>query len=134
VASALDDTAREVEQRYDVRIETVVVGDAPVDDTLAALCAAVREACVNAAKHSGSTQISLYAEIGEEQAEAFVRDRGKGFDRAVAGVDRRGIAGSIEGRIAAVGGVAVVESSPDAGTEVRITVPRVPRGDGTMAP
>ena len=123
-AAALADVARDVEQRYDVRIDVVAVGDAPMDDELSAVCAAVREACVNAAKHSGESQASVYAEVGADEVEAFVRDRGVGFDHAARGADRRGIADSIIGRIEAAGGVATVDSSPGGGTEVRVSVPR----------
>ena len=43
----------EVEADHALIVDPVVVGDAPVDEALAALGAATREALVNAAKHSG---------------------------------------------------------------------------------
>jgi signal transduction histidine kinase/phage shock protein PspC (stress-responsive transcriptional regulator) len=123
-ASAMHAMAREVEQRHEIRVDLVMVGDAPLDDDTDALVAAAREACVNAAKHSGDPSVSVYAEVGGDAIEAFVRDRGRGFDRAVAVVDRHGIAQSIEGRMERVGGTADIESSPGTGTEVRLRVPR----------
>ena len=57
----------------------------------------------------------------------FVRDRGVGFDRAAVPADRRGLAESIEGRMRRSGGTAAVTSSPGAGTEVELTLPRSAR-------
>jgi len=131
---AVGQMAREVEQLYDVRIEVVVVGDAPMDDDLGSLCAALREACVNSAKHSGEESFAVYAEIGDDQVEAFVRDRGQGFDRAAARADRHGIAQSIEARLERSGGIATIESEPGGGTEVRLVLPRASRSESPMLP
>jgi signal transduction histidine kinase len=96
----------------------VVVGDHPFDGQLEALVAALREAAVNAAKHSGEPEVSVYVELVEGTVDAFVRDRGKGFDPAAVYGDRRGIADSIIGRMARHGGSAKVRSAPGEGTEV----------------
>jgi signal transduction histidine kinase/phage shock protein PspC (stress-responsive transcriptional regulator) len=123
LAGAMQAMAREVEQRYDVRIDLVMVGDAPLDDQGTALVAAAREACVNAAQHSGEVSVSVFAEVTSDSIEAFVRDRGRGFDPSATVADRHGIAQSIEARIERVGGTAEIDSSPGAGTEVRVRVP-----------
>jgi signal transduction histidine kinase/phage shock protein PspC (stress-responsive transcriptional regulator) len=124
LAGAMHAMARDVEQRHDVRVEVVMVGDAPLDEDAVALVAATREACVNAAKHSGERSVSVYAEVGVTAMEAFVRDRGKGFDRTAQSIDRHGIAQSIEGRMERVGGTAVIDTAPGRGTEVQLRVPR----------
>jgi signal transduction histidine kinase len=125
LSGAMQLMVREVEQRYDVRIDLVLVGDAPLDDAGEALAAAAREACVNAAKHSGDPAVSVYVEVSADGMEAFVRDRGRGFDRAAATFnDRHGIAQSIEARIDRVGGAAEIDSTPGDGTEVHLRVPR----------
>jgi signal transduction histidine kinase len=54
----------------------------------------------------------------------FVRDRGAGFDRNAVSADRRGIAESIEGRLARAGGTATITSTPGAGTEVELQLKR----------
>jgi signal transduction histidine kinase len=102
----------------------VRVGDCPLDDGVAALVRAVREAVVNAAKHSGAPEVSVYVEVGEDAVEAFVRDRGRGFDPATVDGDRRGIAESIVNRMARHGGAAEVQSAPGEGTEVSLRVAR----------
>ncbi|MCW2714916.1 MAG: putative signal transduction histidine kinase [Frankiales bacterium] len=123
LAAALEQVAAEVEEVHGVTVETVVVGDAATDPSLLALVAAAREALVNAARHSGATSVSLYAEVGAECVEVFVRDRGDGFDPAAIPDDRFGVAQSIVGRMERHGGTAVVRSSTE-GTEVRLEVRR----------
>lgn len=125
LAAAVRAMAGEVESRYHVQLEVVVVGDRPMDDDLMAFLAAVREACVNAAKHSGEERVSVYVEVlpGEAAVEAFVRDRGRGFDRAAVPSDRRGIAHSIEARLARLGGTVGFDTAPGDGTEVQLRMP-----------
>jgi signal transduction histidine kinase len=134
LAAAVRSMAHEVETAYDVRVELVLVGDAPMDAELVSFVAALREACVNAAKHSGVPEMSVFVEAGDVAIEAYVRDRGRGFDRNDAAPDRRGIVQSIEGRLDRLGGSAVVESTPGTGTEVRLSLPRrqvAPAGPGS---
>jgi signal transduction histidine kinase len=78
----------------------------------------------NAAKFSGADEVSVYVEGRPDGVAVFVRDRGKGFDRAAVGADRRGIAESIEGRMQRAGGTASVVAATGAGTEVELTMPR----------
>jgi signal transduction histidine kinase/phage shock protein PspC (stress-responsive transcriptional regulator) len=124
LSAALDRMAGEVERTHRRRVEVVLVGDCRVDDGVRALVHACREAVVNAATHSGARGVSVYVEVEEDQVTAFVRDQGVGFSRANVPADRRGIAESIEGRMERNGGVALVESSPGRGTEVRLRIPR----------
>jgi len=120
---AIDSMAGRIERQHQVNVEAVVVGDAELDDRLRALVNACAEAVANAARHSGSTTISVYVEVEADTISAFVRDQGAGFDPDVVPSDRRGIADSIVGRIARRGGSAHVHSRPGAGTEVVIQLP-----------
>ena len=125
LAGAVRTVADEVEASYGTLVEVVVVGDTSMDDTLASFVAAIREACINAAKHSGVSSMAVYVEVEERTLEAFVRDRGCGFDAAAAASpDRRGIADSIVGRLSRLGGATSIDSTPDTGTEVHLTLPR----------
>jgi signal transduction histidine kinase/phage shock protein PspC (stress-responsive transcriptional regulator) len=124
LSAALDAVAVEIERAHRTRIEIVMVGDCPLDDGVRALVHACREAFVNAARHSGARGVSAYVEVEDDQVTAYVRDQGVGFLRAAVSNDRRGIAESIEGRMERNGGVAVIESSPGQGTEVRLRIPR----------
>jgi signal transduction histidine kinase len=124
LGDALADAAADVEELHGVRIELATAGDLPLDDALGQLVLAAREAMTNAAKFSGADEISVYAEGGADAVSVFVRDRGSGFDRAAVAADRRGLAESIEGRMARAGGTATIASAPGEGTEVELTLPR----------
>ncbi|HEY8548108.1 MAG TPA: PspC domain-containing protein [Acidimicrobiales bacterium] len=124
LAAALDRLSDDIEADHDVTVDVVVVGDLPLDAHLEALVAALREAAVNAAKHSGEPEVSVYVEVEDDAVEAFVRDRGKGFDPKSVYGDRRGIAESIIGRMARHGGTAKVRSAPGEGTEVTLRMRR----------
>ncbi len=116
--------AAEVEDSYAIEVDVVVVGDAQVNDKLAALVGASREALVNAAKHAEVTSVSLYAEVEADAVTAFVKDRGVGFDLDSIDTDRQGVRGSIIGRVERHGGSVKVRSSEGIGTEVQIRMPR----------
>ncbi len=122
LAASLAEVAGEVEDAYAIAVTPVIVGDAPMDQHLAALVAAAREAMVNAAKHAQVEEISVYAEVEDGKASVFVRDRGIGFDQKDVATDRRGLAESIRGRMERHGGTATVRSRPGEGTEVELTV------------
>jgi signal transduction histidine kinase len=124
LASAIADAAGEVEDQFGITVETVVVGDAPLDDASAATVQAAREALVNAAKHAGVESVSLYTEVEPGQIVTYVRDRGAGFDAHAVPDDRQGLQGSIVGRMTRHGGTAHVRSTPDEGTEVELRMPR----------
>jgi signal transduction histidine kinase len=115
---------QEVEAQHGIAVEAVTVGDCELDDDLAALLAAAREATVNAGKWSGADVVSLFAEVEPAEVSLFVRDRGRGFDPAAVPGDRRGLAESIHGRMARRGGSATVRSVQGEGTEVSLTMPR----------
>lgn len=110
----------EVEDTYGVEIRPVTVGaDAPVDDGLMALLRAGRECMVNAAKHSGRTEVNVYCEVAPGGVDLFVRDRGCGFDPEHIPEDRHGLRGSVIARMAEVGGAVTVDSG-SFGTEVSL--------------
>ncbi len=119
---ALERAAAEVEELHGVAIEVVIVGDRRLDGRLDALVAAAREALTNAAKFAGSERVDLYAEVGPERVEVFVRDRGAGFDPDTIPADRRGVRDSILGRVRSRGGHAAIRSAPGAGTEVELAM------------
>jgi signal transduction histidine kinase/phage shock protein PspC (stress-responsive transcriptional regulator) len=123
LADQLRRAAGEVEDDYAVTVDVVVVGDIALTDDLAALVNAARESLVNAAKHSQTTSVSLYAEVEPDAVHVFVKDRGIGFDPDEVAEDRQGVRGSIVGRIERHGGTVEIVSQPGQGTEIRIAVP-----------
>jgi signal transduction histidine kinase len=123
-ADELRSAAAEVEDAYAVSVDVVIVGDTPLDPDLAAVAAATKEALVNAAKHSGVTAVSLYAEIEKEQVSVFVKDRGVGFEVDAVADDRQGVRGSIIARVERHGGTARLTSTAGGGTEVELRLTR----------
>jgi signal transduction histidine kinase len=121
---AVEAIASKVEQRHNVPVDIVVVGDAPLDEAARALVDACQEAAFNAARHSGAPLVSVYVEVEPDELTGFVRDEGEGFDPEEVPTDRRGIADSIRGRIRRHGGTVSILSSPGDGTEVQLRLPR----------
>jgi signal transduction histidine kinase len=122
-AAAIEEAVAEVEDSFGLAVESVVVGDRPMDERVGALVAAAREAMVNAAKHAKVETISLYAEVECREISVFVRDRGVGFDPDHLDTDRQGLRGSVIGRMSRHGGRAEIRSEPGEGTEVRLFMP-----------
>lgn len=124
LGAALEAVAAEVEEEHGVPVEVVRVRDCPIDGAAGALLAAAREAIVNACRHSGAPTVSVYLEVGDREATVFVRDRGCGYDPEAVAPDRRGVAESINGRMARHGGRSSVRTAPGEGTEVELTMRR----------
>ncbi|GAB3651023.1 ATP-binding protein [Glycomyces tarimensis] len=126
---------RELLARHAGEAVTVATPAAPVRlpaRTAQQLDAAVASALDNVRDHCPtSTRVWLLLEDDGEAVTVTVRDNGPGMgperlaEAAAAG--RLGVAQSIEGRIAELGGTTAVESAPGQGTEVEMRVPR-PRG------
>jgi signal transduction histidine kinase len=123
IEGALTSAATSVEAVHNVPISVVVVGEAalPVDKQ-EALIAATTEAMMNAAKHSGASKVSVYAEMSDGSVDVYVSDQGHGFDLDNVGDDRRGITESIEARMKRHNGTAVIETIAGEGTEVHLTM------------
>ena len=126
LAAAVTEVAHDVEDLQGVVIDLVVTGDRPYEPHGAALAQAMREALLNAVRH-GSTPVTAYVEIGPTGVEAFVRDRGEGFDLDAVPDDRLGVRQSILGRMERHGGTARVRRRDD-GTEVELRLPPIEGG------
>jgi signal transduction histidine kinase/phage shock protein PspC (stress-responsive transcriptional regulator) len=136
LAAAVRKASAEVEDHHGVPIEVVCVGDCPLDDRLAPMLQAAREAMVNAAKYAGgeagrghgdeiqAPSVSVYAEVTGDEVAIFVRDRGKGFDLDAVPEDRMGVRQSIIGRMERNDGKVTIRTAPGEGTEVRLEMRR----------
>lgn len=120
---AVTSAAHEVEDLHGIPIDLVVTGDRPLEPHGQALVAAFREALLNAVRH-GRAPVTAYVEIGADGVEAFVRDRGAGFDVEDVPSDRLGVRRSIMERMERHGGSARVRRRDD-GTEVELHLPPV---------
>ncbi len=119
----LKQAAADVEDRFEVSIDVVVVGDAGPSPTVSGLIAAAGEAITNAARHAGVHEIDVYGESASGSLAVYVRDRGAGFDLGSVPADRQGVRSSIIDRVEGLGGQATVRSTDGTGTEWRMTVP-----------
>ncbi len=131
LAAALRSVGEEVEDDHRVAVEAVIVGDCAVDERGEAVLGATREALMNAARHASEPgPIRVFAEIGADSIEVYVRDRGLGFDPAAVPPDRRGVRESIIGRMSRAGGDAEIRSPGDGGTEVALKIRREGPAEG----
>jgi signal transduction histidine kinase/phage shock protein PspC (stress-responsive transcriptional regulator) len=121
LGAAVRGAVEEVEDLHGIRIDLVLTGDRPIDEQGEALVGALREALLNAVRH-GAAPVSVYVEVSPSGVEAFVRDRGPGFDLDTVATDRLGVRESILGRMARHGGTASVRRLDD-GTEVALGLP-----------
>ena len=121
--TALEAAMAEVEDLHEVPIEVVIVGDRKLDAEMEPILGASREAATNAARHSESARIDVFAEAREDRVEVFIRDQGAGFDPDAIDDDRAGIRDSIRARMERHGGEAIIFSQPGAGTEVELRLP-----------
>lgn len=118
LTTALTRAAEEIEDEHDVLVELSTAGDTVLDDRVAGLVLAAREAMSNAARFAGVDRIFVLSEAGDGAVRLVVRDQGSGFDASAIAGDRRGIRDSIVGRLERLGGRAVISSVPGKGTEV----------------
>jgi len=94
---------------------------------------AVGAALDNVARHGGATAKAwVLVEEEDDQVTVTVRDDGVGIPPGrlaeAAAQGRFGVAQSIVGRLADLGGSASIHSEPDEGTEIELRVPRTLRG------
>ncbi|MDO5747898.1 MAG: PspC domain-containing protein [Actinomycetaceae bacterium] len=122
LSSLVKNTIAKVEDHGHTSIELVTVGDCPADKTVYGLDAIICEASTNAVRHA-KPPISVYVEVMPDILQAFIRDRGSGFDIDAIPDDRHGVRDSIIGRAKRLGGNATIKST-ESGTEVSVTLPR----------
>jgi signal transduction histidine kinase len=85
----------------------------------------VQEALANAARHSGAPRAQVSIKRQDERLTVVVADEGRGFDLAEVPESGIGLAGMLE-RSRLLGAQLAIESAPDAGTRVTVSLPTVP--------
>ncbi|MGW0781415.1 sensor histidine kinase [Streptomyces sp. NPDC002913] len=110
----------EGEGRSRVRLTTHIDGPLTIPSGPGlAIFNGVREAVTNVARHAGVREAGLRAWAEGDGAVVELSDAGRGFAPDSVPALRRGISGSIIGRMHAVGGSASVTSRPGTGTRVQ---------------
>ena len=87
-----------------------------------ALYRVCQEALTNIASHASASRVTVMLVATPEAVQLIVRDDGHGFDPSSIADDRHGIVGMRE-RVEMLGGSLKVESGPDVGTRLDVTVP-----------
>ncbi len=123
LAEALEAAATRVERAHDVPVEVIVVNDVAVAGVIDAVVKSASEAMNNAARHSGASLVSVYAETMNGTLDVYITDQGRGFDPEDLPEDRHGVRESIRGRMERHGGKAEIHSEPGEGTEVHLEMP-----------
>ncbi len=83
----------------------------------------LREAILNAVRHSRASELHLSLKTDVRGCEARLSDNGVGFDTASAeGTSHYGLKGMRE-RIKKIGGELTVDTAPEKGTDIRIVIP-----------
>jgi signal transduction histidine kinase len=118
---ALAEAAAEVAERFQLRLKLELVSgikaSAEREDALVRIAC---EAVMNAARHSGASQVDLRLERDGPRLHLRVTDRGRGFDPAVTSVGF-GLA-SMRHRALSVGGEVRISSIPGVGSEVEVAL------------
>ncbi len=114
-----------VERLAEGEIEATIEADGDFsdlgDDAQLVVYRVAQEALSNAARHSGAAHVAVTLRRGPEGVALTVADDGRGF--AFADSERGLGIGGMRERALLVGGELTIESRPDAGTTVRLTIP-----------
>jgi two-component system NarL family sensor kinase len=87
-----------------------------------ALYRVCQEALTNVARHARASRVTVRLLATPDWVRLVVQDDGRGFDPSFVAEDRHGVVGMRE-RVGTIGGFLEVESEPDGGTRVEVTVP-----------
>lgn len=125
---------REVAARWNLASTVDVEGDldALPRPILTTAWSVVREALINAAKHSGSSEAAVRATASPSELSIEVEDHGTGFDPEAGTTDARHLGlRMMQTRVSELGGSIDIASSPQSGTRVVAHLPVRNRGDAT---
>ena len=125
-AAFLSESAQEFLASASIRCREEVMNelpDAPLDlPERRNFLLAVKEAIRNAARHSGSDEVTLKIRAANDSLMVEVEDKGKGFVPAEAQTGRNGLANMTE-RLADIGGAVTLASAPGKGCRVTFVLP-----------
>lgn len=133
--AALDWLAGETQAHADIVVEVDSdFEDANLDEVVSiTLFRIAQEALTNVLRHAGAECVVITLAAKDRHVVMMVRDDGRGMDGAEANaLDSLGIIGMRE-RAVLVGGTLSIESTPGAGTTVRVEIPLAPDKERTDA-
>ncbi|WP_353476176.1 sensor histidine kinase (plasmid) [Salipiger sp. H15] len=127
VAETLDLAVRAHERRSGAQVERLFERKGPLaaptpHPFLICIYRFVQEGLMNAFRHAPGARVEVTAESAAGQMVIRVRDDGPGFDPALRGISGLGLSGLHE-RVESIGGSFAVESGPQGGTQLTMTLP-----------
>jgi signal transduction histidine kinase len=130
-AGRLEDLVQGVMERWHLPATWSIEGDLQTvpQPVLEAASSVIRECVVNAAKHSGSRDVQVRVRVKRTRLEVEIRDHGRGFDPAVAGLEGHLGLEMMRRRVAELSGTLDIRSSPGQGTRVVARLPVSNEGD-----
>lgn len=130
-AGRLEDLMQRVMERWHLPATWSIEGDlqAVPQHVLEAASSVIRECVANAAKHSASRDVQVRVRVRRSGLEVEIRDHGRGFDPAVAGLDGHLGLEMMRRRVAELSGTLDIRSSPGQGTRVIARLPVSNEGD-----
>ena len=130
-AGRLEDLMQRVMERWHLPATWSIEGDlqAVPQQVLEAASSVIRECVANAAKHSTSRDVQVRVRVRRSGLEVEIRDHGRGFDPAVAGLDGHLGLEMMRRRVAELSGTLDIRSSPGQGTRVIARLPVSNEGD-----
>jgi two-component system sensor histidine kinase UhpB len=122
--SALELSCEEIRRATSLEVKLVKLGDTSGIPGDVALCLyrVTQEALNNVIRHSGARHVEVMLRREEARLVLQVSDDGHGIDASPAQGTRLGLHSAAE-RVASVGGLLTVESTPGAGTTLRVAIP-----------
>jgi signal transduction histidine kinase len=131
IKAALKSLHENFEKTHGIQMELIFVGELPrlPDEVELCIFRITQESLQNVAKHSGADKATIVVDRTPGQIRLTVSDTGRGFIRSEA-IQKGGLGLlSMEARALCIGGRLTVDSSPGAGTAIRLTIPLQERVD-----
>jgi two-component system, NarL family, sensor histidine kinase LiaS len=122
-AEMLKEYAADWSNRSGIEMDISIAGNDELSlEIREALFRIVQEALANSARHSSAHHANISIEYGVDMVKMIIKDDGHGFDKSV---QHTGLGlYSMRERAEVLGGTFAVESSPDLGTKIVVSLPR----------
>jgi len=124
MADALESLAEETRLNTALQLEVTAAGVAAIPVAIGTeLLSIAREALSNVIRHAAATHATVEVRAANREARLEIADDGTGFDATLPGPGGHHGLANMRRRAESLGGRLVVESAPDRGTRIIVTLP-----------